>query len=115
MGAGAWHVNCTVSLDMIIRDLLTILERPTLPPRPADRAEGREIVNVLDEILTTNELGHLLKMTKCGIKGARYQKSDPMPFLKIGRSIRFERAEVLKWARRQAKRSVSENGRRRRA
>jgi excisionase family DNA binding protein len=50
----------------------------------------------LKKLLTTKELAELLKVTTVTIWRWR---DNGLPFIKIGRSIRFDFDEVMKWIR----------------
>lgn len=49
------------------------------------------------EILTITEVAALLKLSKRTICTLMVQPTNPLPFLKIGRSVRFRKSDVDEW------------------
>ena len=47
-----------------------------------------------EELLTVDELCDWLKITR---KTSERWRKDGMPFIKVGRTVRFDKAEVLEW------------------
>ena len=47
-----------------------------------------------EELLTVNELCEWLKVTRITVE--RWRKKD-MPFIKVGKIVRFDRAKVNEW------------------
>lgn len=47
-----------------------------------------------DNLLTVDELCEWLKVTR---KTTERWRKDGMPYLKIGRTVRFDKTEVVKW------------------
>jgi excisionase family DNA binding protein len=57
--------------------------------------------------LTANEAADLLNISRVTLARWRLEGSGP-PFCKFGRTVRYERAALLSWARSRARRSTSE-------
>jgi excisionase family DNA binding protein len=51
----------------------------------------------MDAILTTDEVAVLLKISKRTVCKLMGEQVNPLPALKIGRSVRFRRADVDAW------------------
>lgn len=47
-----------------------------------------------EELLTVDELCDWLKITR---KTSERWRKDGMPFIKVGRTVRFDKAEILEW------------------
>lgn len=58
--------------------------------------EGKQ----LKELVTTKELSSLLKVTRQTV--ANWRK-EGLPFMKLGRSIRFDYDEVIEWLKERGK------------
>lgn len=55
---------------------------------------------VTSEILTPEEVAALLRTSKAWVyEKCRSRQRDPLPFMRIGRYIRFDKATVLTWTR----------------
>ena len=54
---------------------------------------GQEIEDL--KLLTVDELGRMLSMTKGSLYNLVYTRQ--IPFLKIGKRLRFNREDILKW------------------
>ena len=72
--------------------------RPHLRPLP------RATANIF---LTAKEAADLLNVSPVTLARWRLEGSGP-PFCKFGRTVRYERAALLNWARSRARRSTSE-------
>lgn len=57
-----------------------------------------------DNLLTVDELCEWLKVTR---KTTERWRKDGMPYLKIGRTVRFDRTEVVKWIEEKQKSSIN--------
>ena len=53
-------------------------------------------VNMPDELLEPKETAEFLKISVSWLAKARAAKDGP-PFMQIGRSIRYSKAELLRW------------------
>lgn len=50
----------------------------------------------MSELLTTKEVAKILKVNPATIN--RWRKEDkPVPFLQVGRQVRFEMEKVIEW------------------
>ena len=56
-------------------------------------------VAVADELLTPEEVAHLLKVPKATVYKWVHQRK--IPHVKVGRHLRFVKAEILEWVEEQ--------------
>jgi len=61
----------------------------------------------MDEILTITELASRLKLSKRTICNLMGDHINPLPVLKIGRSVRFRVSDVQAWLVRQAEKKAA--------
>jgi hypothetical protein len=67
----------------------------------------------MNKLLTEIELCRFLRVSRDAVVKFRKDLSDPIPYLKVGRRHLYNEDEVLKWARRAAKRKSDQERRRR--
>ena len=63
------------------------------------------ILAMVEKLLTEKEICEFLRVSREGIKRFKRDLTDPIPFLRAGRRFLYDPSEVLKWARRQARRA----------
>jgi excisionase family DNA binding protein len=76
----------------------------------SETAEGKLIIQFREtdsglEYMTLGDIAALLQMDRKAIRQmtearARQSTANPLPFIKIGRSLRFRRSEVVAWLER---------------
>lgn len=64
-------------------------------------------LNCLERLLTPHEAADFLRVSDSWLAKARMRGDGP-PFLKVGRSIRYSRAALVKWLNSQLRVSTSE-------
>ena len=62
---------------------------------------SRMAVQVGDELLTPAQMGEWLQLSESTIhelcRTRAQQKRNPLPFFKVGRAVRFNKTEIMKW------------------
>jgi excisionase family DNA binding protein len=61
-------------------------------------------------LLTEKEACEFLRISREAILKFRRDMKDPIPYLKVGRRYLYEESEVVKWAKRNARRAGKHNG-----
>lgn len=59
------------------------------------------------KILTTDEVAELLRVHRVTVEKLRDREEDPLPAMPMGRIYRYDREEVLAWAKRQTVRGAA--------
>jgi predicted DNA-binding transcriptional regulator AlpA len=63
----------------------------------------------MSELLNVEQLAEELKVPRSWVYGqSRKRGPDSMPMLKFGKYLRFRKADVVQWAERQARVSMTE-------
>lgn len=57
------------------------------------------------DLLTVDEVAAMLRVPKSWVYGRTSGEGEPIPFLKIGRHLRFRRAAILEWVEAQSRNS----------
>ena len=61
----------------------------------------------MSDILTINELASMLKLSKRTICNLMVEQTNPLPALRIGRSVRFRRSDIDVWLEKLAERQAA--------
>lgn len=59
-------------------------------------------VNTMNELITITELAALLKLSKRTVCNLMVDNTNPLPALRLGRSVRFRKSDVDAWLARLA-------------
>ena len=83
---------------------------PSLDPSPAVQPTDQAAVAVGNELLTVNDAARFLRVTVSWVyEHTRDDAEDRLPFVKIGKYVRFDRTDLREFinAKRQAARSAA--------
>jgi|SRR6516164_9054498 excisionase family DNA binding protein len=88
--------------DCIIDDETEVIERLIWRWRGIKlERENYLFLETNDEILTPAQLGDWLQLSESTIhelcRTRAQERRNPMPFFKVGRAVRFNKTEVVKW------------------
>lgn len=61
----------------------------------------------MDEILTITDVAAMLKLSKRTISNLLVDHTNPLPAMRIGRSVRFRVSDVQAWLARQAEKNAA--------
>jgi len=77
---------------------------------PLELLPEEKSMDTEQKLLTETEVAKLLGLSPRTLQAWRYRGGHTPPFIKVGRSVRYRRADVLSWLRERQRRSTSDTG-----